>query len=45
MKNFDFLKPQTVEEACSLLLEFKEEAKLIAGGQSIIPLMRHRIIS
>lgn len=45
MKPFEFLAPKTLEEACSLLSERKGEAKLIAGGQSLRPVMRHRLIA
>ncbi len=45
MKPLEFLAPKTLEEACSLLSEHKEEAKLIAGGQSLRPIMRHRLIA
>ncbi len=45
MKPLEFLAPKTLEEACSLLSEHKEEAKLIAGGQSLRPVIRHRLIA
>ena len=45
MKPLEFLEPKTLEEACALLSEHKEEAKLIAGGQSLRPIMRHRLIA
>ncbi len=45
MKPLEFLEPKTLEEACALLSEHKEKAKLIAGGQSLRPIMRHRLIA
>lgn len=45
MVNFEYLEPKTVEEACSLLSKHKGEAKLIAGGTALLPLMRQRLIN
>ncbi|MBI2908451.1 MAG: xanthine dehydrogenase family protein subunit M [Chloroflexi bacterium] len=45
MRPFKYLEPKTVEEACSMLAEHGEEAKLLAGGQSLIPLLQQRLIS
>ncbi len=45
MKPLEFLEPKTLEEACALLSEHKEEAKLIAGGQSLRPILRHRLLA
>ncbi len=44
MGPFEYLKPTSLKEACSLLSEHKGEAKLIAGGQSLVPLLRSRLI-
>ncbi len=44
MKNFDYFKPDTIKDACSLLSEYQGEAKIIAGGQSLLILMKERII-
>ena len=40
---FDFVRAGSAEEAVSLLGEHGDEAKLIAGGHSLIPLMRFRL--
>lgn len=40
---FDYYAPATVAEAVSLLREHRGEAKLLAGGQSLIPAMRFRL--
>jgi carbon-monoxide dehydrogenase medium subunit len=40
---FDYHRPQHLEEALSLLAEHGDEAKPLAGGQSLIPLMNLRM--
>lgn len=40
---FDYLAPTTVEEALAALAEHGDEAKLIAGGQSLLPVLRMRL--
>lgn len=45
MRPLEVLEPKTVEEACSLLSKYKEEAKLIAGGQSLMPILEQRLAS
>jgi carbon-monoxide dehydrogenase medium subunit len=40
--NFDYHAPDTLEEALALLAEHGEDAKVLAGGQSLIPLMKLR---
>jgi carbon-monoxide dehydrogenase medium subunit len=42
---FDYLAPRSVEEAVALLAEHGEDAKILAGGQSLIPAMRFRLAS
>jgi carbon-monoxide dehydrogenase medium subunit len=39
---FDYLRPQTLEEALSLLANH-EDAKVLAGGHSLIPAMKLRL--
>jgi uncharacterized protein with von Willebrand factor type A (vWA) domain len=39
---FEYFAPTTLEEACELLDRFEGEAKVLAGGQSLIPLMKLR---
>src|SRR5262245_51120640 len=41
--DFDYYAPTTVEEAVQLLAEHGADAKLLAGGQSLIPAMRFRL--
>jgi len=45
MKSFEYLRPKTIEEACSMLDRYKEQAKIIAGGQSLLTLMKERLLS
>ena len=40
---FRYFKPSSVEETVALLAEYGEEAKVLAGGQSLIPMMNMRI--
>lgn len=37
-----YFAPKTIKEACSLLSEYKEEAKVIAGGTDLLVVMKHR---
>ncbi|MCJ7749375.1 MAG: xanthine dehydrogenase family protein subunit M [Desulfobacterales bacterium] len=45
MKDFEYFAPKTVEEALSLLSQYKGEAKIIAGGQSILVVMRQGLLT
>lgn len=40
---FEYYTPRTVEECLELLDEHGEDAKLLAGGQSLVPLMNLRM--
>lgn len=40
--NFEYFAPTTLDEALALLAEHGEDAKVLAGGQSLIPLMKLR---
>ena len=40
---FEYLSPQSVEEAIGLLDRYGDEAKIIAGGQSLVPMMNFRL--
>ena len=40
---FDYTAPQTVDEAIQALSEGGEDAKLLAGGHSLVPLMKLRL--
>ncbi len=43
MKDFEYFRPETQEEACSLLSQFGAEAKLLAGGTEIIVKMKQMV--
>lgn len=40
---FDYARPTTVDEALAAIAEGGEDAKVLAGGQSLIPVMRLRL--
>ncbi len=40
---FDYLAPTSVEDALSALAEHGDDAKLMAGGQSLLPVLRMRL--
>lgn len=40
---FDYLAPSTIEEALAALAKHGDEAKIIAGGQSLLPVLRMRL--
>jgi carbon-monoxide dehydrogenase medium subunit len=41
--NFDYVAPSTVDEAVAALADGGEDAKVIAGGQSMMPVLRLRL--
>ncbi|MCZ6477512.1 MAG: FAD binding domain-containing protein, partial [Gemmatimonadetes bacterium] len=41
--SFDYQRPASVDEALALLSEHGYDAKVLAGGQSLIPAMRFRL--
>ena len=40
---FEYHRPATVEEAVGLLARHKDDAKLLAGGHSLLPAMKLRL--
>ena len=44
MNTFEYLPVKTVKEACELLSQYGEEAKIIGGGQSLMTLMKQDFI-
>jgi carbon-monoxide dehydrogenase medium subunit len=40
---FDYLRPSTVEDAIAALSEAGDEGKVLAGGQSLLPVLRLRL--
>lgn len=45
MNDFQYLAPTTLEEAVSLLARYQPDARVMAGGQSLIPRMRARLLA
>lgn len=41
--SFEYLRPSTVPEAITLLQQYGEDAKILSGGQSLIPMMKLRL--
>lgn len=41
--SFEYHRAATVEEAVGLLTRFKDDAKILAGGHSLIPMMKLRL--
>ncbi|WIY02547.1 xanthine dehydrogenase family protein subunit M [Amycolatopsis mongoliensis] len=41
--SFDYLRPSTVDEAVQALASAGEDAKVLAGGQSLLPVLRMRL--
>src|SRR2546426_6989928 len=42
---FEYHAPSTIDEATALLAKLGEDAKVLSGGQSLIPLMKLRLAS
>ena len=42
---FRYVVPETVEEAAAQLAEYGSDARLIAGGQSLVPMMNFRLVN
>jgi aerobic carbon-monoxide dehydrogenase medium subunit len=40
---FDYLRPKTIPEAIALLQQYGDDAKILSGGQSLIPMMKLRL--
>jgi len=40
---FEYLRPNTIPEAIALLQQYGEDAKILSGGQSLIPMMKLRL--
>jgi carbon-monoxide dehydrogenase medium subunit len=41
--SFEYLRPKTVPEALAMLQQYGDEAKILSGGQSLIPMMKLRL--
>ncbi|HEY4045312.1 MAG TPA: xanthine dehydrogenase family protein subunit M [Acidobacteriaceae bacterium] len=40
---FEYLQPRTIPEAIAFLQQYGDDAKILSGGQSLIPMMKLRI--
>ena len=43
IRSFELLEPKTVEEACSMLSKYGDQAKVIAGGLSLLLFIREKL--
>ncbi len=44
LRNFEYIEPKTVKEACEVLSRYPEEARIYAGGTSLLLLMKQGIV-
>lgn len=44
-RSFEYYSPRTLDEAIALLQKHGPDAKLLSGGQSLIPMMKLRLVS
>jgi carbon-monoxide dehydrogenase medium subunit len=44
MIDFDFQAPTSLEEACAVLQQRGDEARVIAGGTALVILMKQRLV-
>jgi len=44
-RSFEYYSPRTLDEAIGLLKKLGPDAKLLSGGQSLIPMMKLRLLS
>src|SRR5215467_4966068 len=40
---FEYLRPSNIPEAISFLQQYGDDAKILSGGQSLIPMMKLRL--
>jgi aerobic carbon-monoxide dehydrogenase medium subunit len=41
--SFEYFRPKTIPEAVALLQQYGDDAKILSGGQSLIPMMKLRL--
>ena len=41
---FEYLEPGTLDDVLALLQKYGDEARILAGGQSLVPLMKLRLV-
>ena len=42
--SFDYLRVTSIDEACRVLADSRTDARIIAGGQTLVPLMAMRLM-
>ena len=45
IKDFEYFGPKTLKEALSLLDKYRDDYKIIAGGQSLLILLRQGLLT
>jgi len=45
IRDFEYFAPKTLKEALTLLDRYRDECKVIAGGQSLLTLMKQRLVT
>ena len=45
LPKFEYVEPKTIEEACSLLSTYREQAKVLAGGTDLLVMMKQRVVT
>lgn len=45
LPDFDYYSPESVAEACQLLTQFGDRAKVLSGGSDLIPKMKHEVLA
>jgi carbon-monoxide dehydrogenase medium subunit len=45
LPDFDYHLPETLNEACGLLAQFGEQARVLAGGTDLLPHMKNELIA
>src|SRR5438105_13458048 len=43
MYGFEYVAPETLDDALGLVREHGDDAKILAGGQSLIPILHYRL--
>ena len=43
--SFDYVKPETLKQAATLLATHGDDAKILAGGQTLVPMMNFRLVT
>jgi len=44
IRQFEYYDPKSIEEACSLLYQHRGDARVLAGGQSLMPMMKLNLV-